>query len=405
MRGYLPQVSRFALWISAVSLALTPALPMPGPDIRLDDLIPVVWLFAVLPFINMDLSRAEKIRLGALLAIMALIPVSIYAGWLVGFPAHPADFNQEIRLMKYVGVYLLSAATFRLFPGDFARMCWLAVPLLLLAIAQFIDLFGLNSAYVPIVAPTQYATLVNGYPYPRPVAMMGNPNVLGFAFVLFALASAHLAIRGNKAMVIPFAAAFVGLLLTTSRTSLIACIVGLAALVAPHVRLGTISRQRAVIATLAAIVVVAVLVLPPVYNAVTWRFATLLTMFSEASWTVRLQAWQENLTLFRDYPLFGVGPLRRANFQFSPDNEWLLIARSYGVIGVAAIVALLFAPLAVLRHSLAIAIATSTGLYMVAAASFHSLVLFPLTLACFAWADRPERDTRTPTQEDRNQQP
>ena len=301
-------VSRVFFWLTAVSLFLLPTMPLPGmPDLRPDDVLPLIWLVAVGPFCRFNLTGAATTRFLILFAILAIIPLSIGFGSAEGYAASFADFNQFIRLGKYISIYLLSYVVLSDNQDDVYYLCFLSLPVLALSLAQFIDLFGLNELYVPIVAPTQFQTLVNGYPYPRPVAMAGNPNVLGFLFSITGIASMHFLLKGRALAVLPLLAGICGLVLTMSRSSLVAFLIGLALLLF----IFAISRRRRFFIVLATAVVflpVIALILSygPIYHAITWRFATLAHASSEASWTVRLQEWQGNLAMFFQHPLIGV---------------------------------------------------------------------------------------------------
>lgn len=124
------------------------------------------------------------------------------------------------------------------------------------------------------------------------------------------------------------------------------------------------------------------------------RFVVLLEEPTEhVSWQGRLRMWEPTFSLWTESPLLGWGPAK-ANHRVVVDNEWLLLLRRYGVVGLTAFLGLfgsLFVGLSDLRRdnreatglALCIALqATLVGyaLYMLTAGVYHMLQLMPITL-------------------------
>ena len=108
---------------------------------------------------------------------------------------------------------------------DKIRVLEFIVTCLLVSVAiaaqQYFNLFGLNERYVPFIAPTQYRTLVNNYPFPRVVGMTNNPNVYALMPGIGAIISWGLYLNRRKRKHIIFLIAFiVGVLMTLSRSDL-----------------------------------------------------------------------------------------------------------------------------------------------------------------------------------------
>lgn len=384
-------------WITVFSLILLPAIPLgSGPSVRLDDITPLVWLaLACLGVVRVNLCLVNQWRLAFFAILAATIPVSITVGTFAGYDGSPADFIQIIRLAKYAGVYLMAVAYFsRCKDVDLAlrRITMFGVVLFGIAVAQYFNFLGLNERYVEIVAPTQFETLVNDYPTPRPVGMIGNPNALGFLFVMLAVIAAYRARHSNTALllVLVFAA---GVGMTLSRGAMAGFVVGIGLYALRSIFPTTIPALfiKAFLAGTFAIAAYVTLFHTEIYEALTWRFVRAFQGGADASLAQRLENWGENLAIIKDHLLIGVGPLRRVAFEHSADNEWLLMLRSYGLIGTLALIGLLAVPTGRIQDErarvAAWAMILAIFIYMIPAAVFHSLALFPLVLVVLAAFD------------------
>lgn len=387
------------LW-TMFSLLLTPSLPLPGlPSIRLDDIIIIFWVFFVYPFLTVSINQTAKLRIYFFVSLGLLLPVSIVNGLLSGYGGGLADLNQYIRYIKYVGVYLLALHVFntislnglrRIFNIFFLFSCILSI----IAICQYIDLFELNEKYVMFVGSTHGETLVGGYPFPRPIGMIGNPNELAFIFVLIVLLSMfHFNQYGANVFSIGTAVfAFIGLVLTMSRGGIVGLIAGLLLMGLFFLKKSSLKIKFQIIffTLLLFVTIFAVLTYPPIFDQITWRLVIDQDISTDASWMQRQEAWTQNLEIIEQHYILGVGPLRRQEF-LAADNEWLLMMRSYGMVGVVLFVSFMMLPLfsrsSAYKKALSIGIVSATFLYMIPTVAFHSVVLFPLILILFAFVD------------------
>ena len=89
--------------------------------------------------------------------------------------------------------------------------------------------------------------------------------------------------------------------------------------------------------------------------------------------------------------MVGVCPLYKAQLQFAADNEWLLLLRSYGILGTLLFVCAVAGPHVIHRpkaagpsvrsqRKLADAVLIASAVYMIPAAVFQSMTLMPLVL-------------------------
>ena len=385
-----------------VSLLLTPSLAfVPGfPAIRFDDILILAWLLIFLLCSPFNVRYLYKTRLIFIVILTGYIIIPILNGIVNGYEGALGDLNQYVRFIKYIGVYLLAGVVFSKSDGKqiadilaFTLKC--GVVLVAIALSQYVNPFGINEAYVQLVAPTQYETLVGGYPNPRPVGMIGNSNELGFVMVLLSLLGLFVVYRYRQSKSYLYLAVFfVGLVLTLSRSSLVAYLFGVATFFFWIIFKGTWSTKIKVFMTLLFFfsVLSATLVQPQVYERFTWRFAKLAELSSDGSTQTRFENWSENWDMIKSHPLIGVGPLRRAQLEHSADNEWLLLWRSYGLVGLMLVICFylrgVFSRRIMEYKALHLSIVTSSFIYMIPAASFYSLVIFPVVLILMAMIDQ-----------------
>jgi O-antigen ligase len=401
------------LQVVMLAVFLTPSLPLASgvPAIRVEDVILAVWLLAGIatsPRTFLVWGRRQTI----LLVLLAMLPASILAGGLLGVEGSSLlDLVYAARIVKFLLVLALVGTAFLAGPDRQARLermfSWVVTCSLLLVpvvVQQYFDLFGLNERYVHFVAPTQYVSLVNGYLSPRPVGMIGNPNELGFLFALAALCSAYLFVFGKKRRsYVIWLVAQIGMVgLSGSRSAIAALGLGLFVLCVPTLlsARGRVRRRSLVPLALVAVGVWFALANPLAYAGVGNRLAGLRSPETDHSFTSRRIAWTQNKELFSRSPIVGVGPLSRAGLG-AADNEWLLLLRSFGALGLIVVIMFALAPGRHYRRGsfadraarrsdtrLTKAVLTASAVFMIPAAVFSSLALMPLVLTLIS-ADDP----------------
>jgi O-antigen ligase len=314
-----------------VLLLLTPNINvLPNlPSVRIEELLLLSLALTAL----FRLSRGRQVHLAwgirqnFLVAFSALIVFSILLGAHQGYGASVLDLNQLIRLGKFVAVYTLAVTAFHLSPDTratilrvFRTISICGVLLTLIVIQQYFNLFGLNELYVRAIAPTAFESLVGGYPFPRPVGLIGNPNELGFIFVVSSLITIDLLVshRFRVRWLVAFGIQVGALVLTLSRTSLAAFLIGAVWLSvrAPNRKgSGSSAQHLAVGATVLGVIGgmgLLVVLNQEVFQAIGWRFARILTGEVDTSLQSRIGRWRVTYEAFTESPLFGLGPHRHA---------------------------------------------------------------------------------------------
>lgn len=398
-KSFKRTIIKIYMLISLGSLMLLPTAAMPGliPSLRLDDLL-------LIGFPIIALMTHRECHLDLRVWILTLVGVAIFLGFLTGalkgFPSSAGDLFFVIRVLKYIGAVLLAIGFVMIFGKERSPFIFIKASLIfgllaaLIGIQQFFDLGGLNSKYVHFVAPTKFDTLIGGYRWPRPVGMAGNPNVFGYQLVLIGLAglylwasSSRLAIAWKIISVVILAAS----VLTMSRSSIFAGLLAIAVFAAglawssfSFTRL-SISREKAGIFLWILMGVVALtlvfLINETVFNQLTWRFMP----EHFGSFAAREKAWAANYEAWGESVLFGIGPLRHGGVFSAADNEHFLLLRTggillYGLFIMLLVMGLFARGLNLNNRFFQLGVVLSVIAYMVPAAAFYSLVIFPWLL-------------------------
>jgi len=382
------------------ALLLTPMLPTPDglPSIRIDDLlliaIPLI-LFVFTPRLMID------IRIIIIFLIAISMELGMLVGTILGYPVSILDHFSLFRLAKYIGAVMLATALMRSQSFDNDHLKWFirktTIPgLLLIAIVmqQYFNIGDLNKLYVNSVAPGQSHTLVENYPNPRPVGMIGNPNELGFLLGVLCLTSAWMSQQRQEKTVSWGLISLTFLLAassTLSRSAVFATLFGLLALLGSSFFESLKNENTEINAKIwpfligfSALGLALILALSneSLFNSIFWRFMP----SNYDSFYKRIDHWNENIQLWKQSPIFGIGFLKHSDFlKQAADNEWLKLARVGGLTLVILVGYLfcigLFSKKTVKKNQiLSRSLVAASFLYMIPAALFFNLVLMPLTL-------------------------
>ena len=314
-----------------------------------------------------------------------------------------------------------------------------------IGIFQFFNIFNLNEKYIRFIAPTQYVTLVNNYPFPRIVGLSGNPNVLGLFIALAIIYLWHFIITNNfRWYYIPIILLLnVINFMTLSRSSYVCMIVGEVLLV-----LFTMFRLKwpaikNTLMFLAIVIFTNLLFLVALPERLTWRVLELVDIKGISSWQNRIDISKDVLDYFNDstlsepintnnnihndgevnegimddenvtinkhksitldvvYKLLGNGPDKLHKKYYGIfDNEWLMLLFRYGYIGVAFYVAMIISPLICYRNvnrkniALYLTVAIIIFIYMIPAAIYHCNMLFAFVCILMAYSLQVEHNNR-----------
>jgi len=378
-------------------------LPAGIPDVRPEFIIVLTaWGLLFLGY----LATGEPIRLRRLptykwfgLFGFSIVLSMVYASFLKGQPLIGRDFWELVKVFLYLLVFAL-AASLNIRPVELKRYYKFALIALILSalfgFLQYVDFAGINQVVSPYYAPTQMRGLLI---HRRVTGTTPNPNEFGALMVLAASLSLSggLFLQERRLRILCWSALPVfgmALVLTLSRTALVSLFLASIVVLFLFLRQRSVKhRVRRVIVLVMFGCVVGLAVLPLVPEKAIFRFSQLRNFTEATSWQERVENWRVNFDIWKRSPWLGWGP-GKANMSTIVDNEYLLVLRRYGVVGLMVFLGLfgsLFLGLSHIRRingeppvvALSVALqGTLVGcaLYMLLAAVYHSLQLMPILL-------------------------
>jgi len=336
-----------------------------------------------------------------------------YGSLLKAQPLIGRDLWEVAKVFVYFLLFAL-VASLHISPTSLKRYYKLALIVLTLSalfgFLQYLDFGPINEVVSPYYAPTQMrGLLVHG----RITGTTPNPNEFGALMVL----AASLALSGGLFLQErrlrrlcwgTFPVFGLALVLTLSRSALgslfLAAMVVLFLFLRQRNMKHKLRRLLALVLFVCCFVSLAMLPLVPEKAFV--RFSQIATFTEATSWQGRVENWRTHFALWTESPWLGWGPAK-ATMGTIVDNEWLLVLRRYGVVGLTVFIGLfgsLFLGLSRIRrgntdHSV---LALSVGLqatlvaytvYMILAAVYHSLQLMSILLVFLGLAYSQSRAT------------
>ena len=396
----------FLLVVSLLTASvLFPAIRLHAgiPAVRVE-LIIVLMAWGLLLLRQLTVSHSTKFRWNPIYKWFAFFGLAIlssmtYAYLAKGYSPIGRDFWEFGKLLEYFLLFAL-VASLRISPSDISRYYKIALAVFMLSalfgFAQYLNLGDINAVITPYYAPTQMSGLLRAG---RIVGTTGNPNEFGALMVLassIALSGAFFLQRRLSRFFswICLAVFVLAIMYTISRSALIALAIALLFVLFRYATKGMKAQEfhRLLLAILLLAVIGFVdLKLTPRFFS--HRTAQLSNISQATSWQARVVNWRHNISLWEQSPIFGWGP-GKATMTTIADNEWILLLRRYGIVGVIVFV-LWFASFyfglgRIRRHArteevMALAVALQATLiayaaYMIPAAVYHSLQLMPLLL-------------------------
>lgn len=328
---------------------------------------------------------------------------SIFWGWIFeGFFPVPRDFFEIAKLVEYFLIFAF-VANLNLKREDFKKYYIFAIFIFLISAAfgfiQYFDLFhDFNESFIEYIAPKHLDEWLGQR---RIVGTAGNPNEFGILMVM----ASSLALIGTlwikriNFKILSFISFIVFsfvIILTLSRSALIAFLTSLAfiLLLKYPQKFGLKGKIRLIFLILPTIIILGLIVIQIAPPKFIMRITSALNIEADVSFQNRLNIWRENLNIWKQSPIFGWGPGKDAMTTIV-DNEWLLLLRRYGIVGVIIFIFLFWNFYSGLgkiqkkaKDNLFLEIFSvfsqtslvSIAVYMIPAAFYHSLQLMPILM-------------------------
>jgi len=397
-------------------------LPAGIPDVRLELIIVLaVWGLLLLG----HLATGQPIRLRRCPAYkwfvlfgFSIAVSMVYASFLRGQPLIGRDFWELAKVLLYFLIFTL-VASLSISSTSLRRYYKFALITLglsaFLGFLQYIDFAGVNQVVSPYYAPTQMrGLLVQG----RIMGTTPNPNEFGALMVLAAslALSGVLFLQGRGPRMLCWGTLPIfglALVLTLSRSALVALFLAAATVLFLFLRQKSLRRRlRRVVVLVLFGSIVGAFIFQLMPEKAVFRFGQLGAFTEASSWQARVENWKTHFAIWTESPWLGWGP-GKATMGTIVDNEWLLLLRRYGVVGLAVFLCLfgsLFFSLSRIRKAnpdpsvVALTVAlqgTFVGyvLYMGLAAVYHSLQLMPIFVLFLGLAYSQWRPGKTTVQE------
>lgn len=341
------------VWLVFTACVIGPPISLGHglPDVRLDEILILFLVLSSLfkfPFVEL---RERHLRTTTLIfgAFAFSITLStVYASIFLKYRFNLRDLTEYITLGQFWLVYVLAANWRKIGKDSLKRLGMVALLatylIVLFGFAQLYNWVGINAWLTPLyTAPIQMVGLTGGLH--RTVGTFGNPNVWGFFMMMvltFQVAwiyHQNLNFRSWKlyAQLGLFFLGLIALFMTLSRAAVL--VMGI---VLVYLSLSKLLRKhwntKAIVITLLMIVVtVAALLAAP--QSFLFRMAEGTHLTTSTSVTGRIEQWGTAWTLIRQSPIFGWGTAK-GFLTTIVDNEFILILRRYGLLGLGIFIAL-----------------------------------------------------------------
>ncbi|MEC9491681.1 O-antigen ligase family protein [Flexistipes sp.] len=393
-----------------VATILLPPLRISGiPDIRFDLIIIILaWGIYLGDHISSErvivFQHIHIIKWFGIFGLVICLSI-LYASLIKGYPLILRDTFELIKLLKYFLIFSF-VANLTISHRDFQLYCELAIIIFLMSafigFAQFFNLFNMNAYISPYYAPTQMqGLLLHG----RITGTTGNPNEFGALMVFAASLSLALALFAENSISRLFcwfsiSVFCLAVFLTLSRSAIIILIVSYFIILLMKYPLKNKNFIRHLGKLLIVIIFISIIIsflLNFVPQKFFFRVSELVSLSTASSWKARLIMWQDTLAIWQNSVLFGWGPAKKGMTTIV-DNEWLLLLRRYGIVGLTVFLLWFlnfYRDLYVIKKRLnkiwqssstiglivcLQSMLISYALYMIPAAVYHDLQTFPILL-------------------------
>lgn len=413
----------------------------------------IIFVYSIL--VTFYLIYKKKINRKILLdkKIKIIILSYLLFTFIVGISSVVQNFNSGITISDIFEIirpiyYILILINYYVLVKDNKKfftktLAVLFVINILISIFQYFNIFDLNKYYVKFIAPTQYITLVDNYIYPRSVGLVGNPNELGFIFVIIMTYFLNEALKQPKKIInyLLYIIGIFGVYTTMSRTNFICMIVaGLLTIIVNTFKFSLKNIKKTIIILLLFLILQS-LILFLLPNKYTWRIKDIFNIDKINSWNKRQdlnkdffednkenndsknnninknettdpennnidkEETKNNISKkdktnendkqikkrksIKDFKwynyLIGNGPNKKNKFIF--DNEWLKLFYNYGIMGIISFIIMTIIPIKYFKNKdnkIYLPLIITSYLYMVTSALYYHYCIFSLLIVFLA---------------------
>ena len=313
-----------------VSSFFMPTIPL-GIAIRFDDFLALF----LIPFVILTKPNFKTNRLffSYLLILLSFITSTFYGYLFLKVPFSIRDINELFRMIKpfliIIAVSYCNLRTLVSYLNSFFKVG--AILLILLGFLEFFNVLSFRALFYSLY----------GYEFGnmggRSVLTAGNPNIASALVLYFMIYFLQRMLLTGDRILSLFKILFllVVLLMTSSRTALIVFVVVLLASMYFH-------RKHNKILSIVIITFCALLTFPLLkyFDYLTIGFVS-FSDGTNTSMLIRYQQWSDAINLFKQSPIIGWGPAKDLHTSVV-DNEYFLLLRRYGILGIVFVINFLF---------------------------------------------------------------
>jgi O-antigen ligase len=400
---------------------LAPSIPISDnfPALRLElILIIVAWVLLILG--HFAIGTPLKLRWNPTNKWFLIFGIAMFisiasASLIHNYYPVARDFWEFGKLIEYFLIFVL-VSSLRIPPERMQKYYIAALIIFLCAtafgFAQYFNLFDINSWLSPYYYESAKYGVLDGRWF---LSTSGNPNNFGALMILAASISlaGALWLKGKGIKLsswISFGVFSLAIIFTFSRSALLCLLVATLFLLffryPIHFGFGRTVRMLLFIIPLFLIGVLIAFQFTP--ESFFMRMGSALNSTTDTSWQARLITWQGEFDIWKQAPIFGWGP-GKATMIISVDNEWLLLLRRYGVIGVSVFILWFIGiyrnltKIAIHCHnnyteSLCAALEATIiayAVFMIPAGIYHNLQLMPVLLIFLGLAYTQRKSSQT----------
>lgn len=324
------------------------------PSIHIINTLPAIrpeFFIVIFAFISMLFSKRKlalyKNPLNKWFLIFGIcILLSILYGAIRGYSIGVRDFYEIIKLVLYWMMYYVGLQVLRKSDDIEKIVKWSLVIFALTSlfgISQFFNIANMNSWLTPYYADIEKYGMI--HESGQIVGTVGNPNDFGILLIFGALLALSVILMKcfhKKIAYMVLGMTSLGVLFTASRTALVGLLCGILLLMFyfyPRYNGFRRSTTRILVTVLVMLLLVSIGIIILAPDIFFVRSQQLLNISEDSSWIARLEMWQSAADLIRISPFLGYGP-SKATLSGTVDNEWLLLLRYYGILGLSAFVCL-----------------------------------------------------------------
>lgn len=376
-----------------------------APYIRLElILILIAWPLLFLG----NIARGASVQLKKLpiykwfFVFGSSILISIFWNWIfTGFTPTPRDFFEIAKLLEYFLIFLFVVnldINSKLFKKIYIFSICIFLISALFGLIQYFDFFHeFNEFFIEYIAPNHLNEWIR---HRRVVGTTGNPNEFGMLMVI-AFSLSLIGFLWTKKInikifsLVSFCIFSFIIFLTLSRSALILLLVSLLIILWKYFsETGPRGRIKLALFFLPIIIILGIIVIQFAPAKFFVRIRSAIDIGSDVSFQNRLVLWKDNIDSWKQSPLFGWGP-GKETMTTIVDNEWLLLLRRYGLVGLTIFVIWFWKFYSQIgkikkrqRNSIFLNMFSiflqvtlmSAGIYMIPSAFYHSLQLMPILM-------------------------